>query len=135
MHESLVVDTVKDRLGRHDGLAAAWLFGSRARGDAGPRSDVDVAILLADCLEPSTHDLLAIAELQADLEEELQCDVDVVVANGAPPDLLFRVLRDGVLLVDAHHGERIEFEVAARNAYWDLLPILDRYRRTLLRGA
>src|SRR3972149_2147232 len=60
-------------------------------------------------------------------------DVDVgvlfVVLNAAPPDLIHRVLRDGDLLVERDRSARIRFEVAARNAYFDLKPFLDRYRR------
>jgi hypothetical protein len=40
-----------------------------------------------------------------------------------------RVLRDGVLLLDHDRSARIAFEVRSRNEYFDLLPILERYRR------
>lgn len=53
--------------------------------------------------------------------------------NGAPADLVHRVLRDGVLVHEADRSGRIRFEVAKRNEYFDLLPILRRYRR--LEGA
>ena len=35
----------------------------------------------------------------------------------------------GRLLVDRDRAARIQFEVAARNTYFDLKPFLDRYRR------
>ena len=46
-----------------------------------------------------------------------------------PADLIHRVLRDGVLLVDRNPNRRIAFEVRARNDYFDLLPYLTEYRR------
>lgn len=58
-----------------------------------------------------------------------------MAANGAAPDLLHRVLRDGVLVHENDHAQRIQFEVRARNEYWDLLPILELYRKTVLKGA
>jgi len=68
-------------------------------------------------------------ELQARLESALSRPVDIVVMNTAPVDLVHRILRDGQLLHEADKGRRIAFEVQARNAYFDLLPILQRYRR------
>jgi len=56
--------------------------------------------------------------------------VQVVIANHAPVDLLQRVLRDGVLIVDADKAARVRFEVVTRNRWWDLKPVLDRIRGT-----
>jgi len=39
------------------------------------------------------------------------------------------VLRDGVIVFDPQPLDRILFEVRSRNAYFDLKPFLDRYRR------
>lgn len=116
------------------GIVAAWLFGSVARGDAKAHSDVDVGVLLTR--QPRTlQELEPIATIQADLETLLRREVDVVPMNGAAPDLLHRILRDGTLIHETDHRRRIEFEVQARNEYWDLLPILEHYRRTLIRRA
>jgi hypothetical protein len=52
----------------------------------------------------------------------------VVVLNSAPADLVHRVLRDGQLLLDRDRSRRIRFEVKARNEYFDLQPVLARYR-------
>jgi hypothetical protein len=109
------------------GLAAAWLFGSAARGEARPGSDVDVAVLLRDDPEPTLAGLRA--DLADSLTEALGRPVDLVVLNGAPVDLVHRVLRDGVLLLDRDPSRRIAFEVRSRNAYFDLLPYLREYRR------
>ena len=52
-----------------------------------------------------------------------------MVLNRAPVDLIHRVLRDGILLKESDPSARIRFEVKARREYFDLLPILRRYRR------
>jgi predicted nucleotidyltransferase len=109
------------------GLAAAYLFGSVARGDAGPNSDVDIGLLYVSP-PPSTLEgqpFLAAAEL----ESLLGRSVDLVVLNTAPVDLVHRVLRDSVLLFQPNPSLRIAFEIRKRNEYFDLLPILERYRR------
>ena len=108
-------------------VVAAYLFGSVARGTATPASDIDVAILfVAD--PPSTIDGLHLG-LEGEMEQALGVTVQLVVLNRAPCDLVHRVLRDGVLLVDRDPGARIRFEVDARNRYFDLQPFLRRYRR------
>ena len=108
-------------------LVAAWLFGSVARGRARETSDVDVAILTGRP-RPSTLDDLPL-DLEASLADTLGRPVQVVVLDHAPSDLVHRVLRDGVLVVDRSPAERIRFEVAARNRYFDMAPIVREYRR------
>ena len=112
--------------GRRD-VVAAYLFGSVARDTATATSDVDVAILLA-ADPPRTIDGLHLG-LEGELERALGVPVQLIVLNRAPCDLVHRVLRDGVLLLDRDPGTRIRFEVDARNRYFDLQPFLRRYRR------
>jgi len=73
-------------------VLAVYGFGSRARGEAGPRSDVDVAVLLAGPWHerPSLRDEL---RLRSRVTEALhRDDVDLVILNGAPPLLRFEVV-------------------------------------------
>jgi len=109
------------------GLAAAYLFGSVARGEAGPDSDIDLGLLYA--VAPASTLLAQPFLAAAELESVLGRRVDAVVLNTAPVDLVHRVLRDGRLLLQADPSARIAFEVRARNEYFDLLPLLRRYRR------
>ncbi|HVH46502.1 MAG TPA: nucleotidyltransferase domain-containing protein [Labilithrix sp.] len=119
-------DRIIARLGRVPGLVAAYLFGSRARGTATSSSDVDLAIWLEHA--PRSFDDYPF-EVAADLEQELGVRVDLVVLNGAPSDLVHRVLRDGELLVEHNRSARVRFEVKARSDYFDMLPIRNEYRR------
>jgi hypothetical protein len=88
---------------------------------------VDLAVLLGED-PPRTLDRLGL-DLADGLQAELGAPVQVVVLNTAPCDLTHRVLRDGHLLVDRDPSSRIRFEIRARNEYFDLKPVLDRYRR------
>lgn len=108
------------------GVVAAYLFGSEARGESGPGSDLDVAVLLETEPERTLEGLRL--DLRDALERELVRSVDLVVLNRAPVDLVHRVLRDGRLVLDRDSAVRVEFEVRARNEYFDLLPILREYR-------
>ena len=110
-----------------EGIAAAYLFGSVARGTARPESDVDVGVLYSE-EPPATLQGLGL-DLEGELEGILDQPVQVVVLNRAPVDLVIRVLRDGKLLVDQDRSRRVRFEVRSRNDFWDLEPTLRRYRR------
>jgi predicted nucleotidyltransferase len=131
--ERELAQQVSDLLHRHrERPVCAWVFGSRARGDASPGSDLDVAVLYRDD-PPRTLEGLHL-ELADDLAEAMGLPVDLVVMNRAPADLAHRVLRDGVLLFDDDPSARIRFEVRSRNAWFDLRPHLDRYRAARREG-
>jgi predicted nucleotidyltransferase len=123
-----IADKLRDFFGaKSDGLAAVYLFGSVARGEARPDSDVDVAVLYRGEL-PRTLEGLPL-ELEGELERLLRRPVDVIALNRAPLDLVHHVLHEGVLIAEPDRSARIRFEVKSRNEYFDLLPTLERYRR------
>lgn len=115
------------------GTVAVYLFGSVARGVAGPRSDLDVAVLFDDD-PPRTLEGLQ-TELGERLQEAIGRPVDLVVLNHAPADLIHRVLRDSVLINEENPTLRVAFEVRSRNEYFDLAPIRERYRRPPATGS
>lgn len=109
------------------GAVAAYVFGSIARGGATASSDVDVAVLW-DRTPASTLSGERL-ELETSLERHLGRAVDVVALNTAPADLVHRILRDGLIVLDRDPARRIQFEVARRNEYFDLEPMRRLYRR------
>ena len=109
------------------GALAVYLFGSVARGEARPDSDVDVGVLYA-VAPPATLTAPQFA-LEAELERILGRPVQVVALNRASADLVHRVLRDGRLGLDLDAAARIRFEVQRRNEYFDLAPVRRLYRR------
>lgn len=109
------------------GASAVYLFGSVARGEARPDSDIDVGILFASD-PPARLDAPRFA-IEAALERELGRRVQVVPLNRASCDLVHRVLRDGRIVLDRDPAARIRFEVRKRNEYFDMAPIRRLYRR------
>lgn len=69
------------------------VFGSHARGEAGPESDLDLLISLGP--ERSLFDLVA---LKLDVEDLLQCPVDVVTDRALSPYIRDRVLAEAIPL-------------------------------------
>jgi hypothetical protein len=83
---------------RNEDAAAVYLFGSVARGEGGPDSDVDVAVPYGKPVNAGLAGLkLAVA---GDLEERLGRRVDLAVLDSQPPDLVHRVLRDGSIVLE-----------------------------------
>jgi len=115
------------------GTAAVYLFGSVARAESKPDSDIDVAILFEQD-PPRTLEGLRLG-LADELQALLGRPVDLVVLNRASADLVHRVLRDGVLICERDRSTRVRFEVQRRNEYFDLEPVRKLYRRPAAGGA
>ncbi|HZQ09654.1 MAG TPA: nucleotidyltransferase family protein [Anaerolineae bacterium] len=81
------------RVAARHGARNIRIFGSVARGDTRPESDLD---LLVD-LEPGRN-LLDLGGLLMDLQELLGCRVDVVTEKGLRERIRERVLREAVPL-------------------------------------
>jgi predicted nucleotidyltransferase len=114
-------------------VVCAYLFGSNARDEARPESDIDVAVLLFPERDQASRGggrpAGLLTTVQGDLERLLHRPVDLVDMRRAPVDLIHRILRDGHLVCERDTVERVRFEVDKRNEYFDLLPFLRRYRR------
>lgn len=107
------------------GVLVAYLYGSPARGRAGPLSDVDVALLLDSDDEQRRLELTAaIAHAVAPMR------ADVVILNDAPVALSYRVLRDGMVLVSRDDKARVDHWVRTVDRYLDMAPA----RRLLAAG-
>lgn len=81
------------RVARQWGARDVRVFGSVARGDVGPTSDVDFLVEF----EPG-RSLLDHGGLLMDLQELLGCEVDVVSEGGMRPRFRDRVLREAIPL-------------------------------------
>ncbi len=109
------------------GVAAAWIFGSVARGDARDESDLDVAVLLRDPAADALTDRRALADLAARLERAVDRPVDLVVLSLRDPILAHRVLSEGRLVHDGDRDRRLDFTSDALARYLDWAP---RYEAT-----
>jgi predicted nucleotidyltransferase len=81
------------RIAAAHGAQNIRLFGSVSRGEAGPKSDVDILVRL----EPG-RSLLDIIAIKQDLEDLLGCEVDVVTEEAVSPYIREQVLKEAVSL-------------------------------------
>lgn len=114
---------------QREDLVAVYLFGSAARGEMSRGGDVDLGLLLSH--EPPAVLSTPARRIEADLEARFRRPVEAVVLNGAPVDLVHRILRDGVLIFEGDASARVRFEVSSRREYLDLAPILQLYRNAV----
>ena len=108
-------------------VGLAYLFGSQATGQAGARSDYDVAVLFDGNV--STDDRYVLTHQLTDL---LDTGVDLVDLARAPIELVYNVIATGQILYEKDRTTRVEFEARALGLYFDQLPILRAERRALL---
>ena len=118
-------------------LTLAYLFGSRARGEAGPLSDYDFAVLLSW----SPDVTMRRGELRSRLAHQLASaldlpgeGVDLVILNRAPIELAYAVVAEGRLVFERDVASRVEYEAYVLGRYGDYLSVLRAQRREILEG-
>ncbi|MCC6213451.1 MAG: nucleotidyltransferase domain-containing protein [Polyangiaceae bacterium] len=122
---------LRSALEAHEEVVLGYVFGSVARGEAAPTSDVDVALLNREPLGVRGAALLA-EELARAIAYERR--VDVLDLRDAPPALAAEVVREGVLLVERDPEARFDFETSAIRRFEDTR-YLRRVQHELLREA
>ena len=97
------IDALREALRGRGDVSLAVLFGSEARGTAGPDSDVDVAIL-GDADE---------LRLGAELSLVTGREVSVVRLDDPPVPLLAAIVRDGLVVHESRRGQWAAFRAHA----------------------
>ena len=103
-------------------VAAVYLFGSYAKGKAGPASDIDLAVLLRE--KPAYDYRLRV---MSELAEILKTETDVLVLNQCGILMQRQVLRYGIVVFERDRRGRIAFEIRSRKMYFDFLPAHRRH--------
>lgn len=116
-----------DHLARDPRVQAVYGFGSRARGEAGPASDVDVAVLL-DRKVSLKEELVLRAKVTSELRRD---DVDLVILNHAPPLLRYEVVAAGCRLFARDDEAADRFEEKAFRECLDTAYLRDVQQRIL----
>lgn len=93
----------------------AYLFGSSARDEAGPLSDLDVAVYLDGRVDGFRYRLRLAEGLARALKTE---KLDLVALNSAPVLLKYEVIRDGIILKE-DRPRRVMFETLVLQEYLD----------------
>lgn len=126
---------VKLVLGNRPQIVFAYLHGSVLSSET-PR-DIDVAVYLFseafDTLHRHGEIHLSFAiPLEMELEKRLQRKVDVQVLNRAPLGFRYRVVTEGLLILDQDINLRCDFEYLSRVEYYDFRPRRQEYLREVI---
>jgi uncharacterized protein len=81
------------RITASHGAQNVRVFGSLARGEAGPDSDIDILVEL-----DHGRGLLDIIAIKQDLEDLMGCDVDVLTEAAISPYIREQVLKEAISL-------------------------------------
>lgn len=113
---------LRDMFARYS-VELAYLYGSQARGEAGPLSDVDIALLFEKATsadERFRRTLSLMSELGSLFRRD---DVQVVDLAEASPLLRYRVYQEGRLIYCKADAVRIHFETTALRDFLDTEPL------------
>lgn len=113
--------------GRIKGIRLVYAFGSAVSGHSTAVSDVDLAYLDDGRVDPLDVEMELERAVLEMMEKERR--IDLVGLRGAPPEVRYGVIRDGVLLYAADDALRADFECRAVEDYLDRQPLLDRFYR------
>jgi hypothetical protein len=95
-----IVEVLRTYFNTEEAVLAAHLYGSHAKGNDTPGSDVDVAILVRQD-KPKAERLVLRTRMQTALSKLLRRDVDLVLLNEIGEALFFEVLRKGKIIYEA----------------------------------
>lgn len=109
---SNIIETIK----AHPDVVAIYLFGSYAKGDQHPMSDVDIAVIL-DKFTP---------ESEADIGSLISQEIDVVLFHRLPLQIKFEVFKHGKELFVRDEERLAEIKFQVMREYLDTSPM---YRR------
>lgn len=120
------IETIGPLFKTYSFIVAAYQYGSTVRGQEGPLSDLDIAILVNEGQAPSGVELLRMELLLAyELQKQLNIPkVDLITLNHQPLTMQHAVLRTGKLIYDANPKYRIRFTQMVIQAYLDFQPTL-----------
>jgi len=109
---SKIIETIKS----HPGVVAVYLFGSYAKGEQTPMSDVDIAVILD---KPTP-------ESEADVGSMATPEIDVVLFHRLPLHVKFEVFKHGKELFVRDEERLAEIKLEVMREYLDTSPM---YRR------
>jgi uncharacterized protein len=110
------LETLGEVVAAVPGVVFAYLFGSYSTGQAGPLSDVDVAVYLAEGVDELDTRLLVLDMVSRHLGTDR---VDVVVLNSAPVALAGRVLQTRRVIVEHDAFARHRYESSVIRQFAD----------------
>jgi len=116
-------------LSSDENIRFAFLFGSRARDDYGPNSDIDIGVYYQN--EPG---LLELGAVISSLQEITGLKADLVELKLLPqkkPEFAHSIAKDAIPIFIREKDKYYEFIANCHIAYFDFAPVLEQSRRLM----
>lgn len=119
------IQCLKELLTSQSSVIFAYLFGSRVKGYANDKSDWDIAVYFSEPLE--NIGLWPAFELEAKLSRAIASTVQINTLNShVSPVFGFKIVSEGILLIDKNEEIRMDFENRVLRYYYDWQYFLKR---------
>lgn len=118
-----ILDQLSDFFKKQPEVLVTYFYGSRISGQALPKSDLDLAIVV------KSQDSLKYRDIYLELNQiikDLEVDVRIITAD-TPPNFIFQVLKNSQLIYQKDPLKKVEFEARALRDYYDSQHIRDIY--------
>jgi len=111
---------------KKSGIILAYLFGSQAKGEIGPMSDIDIAVLWN---KEEKDKLKKSLLLQSRMKERLRTEyIEVGSLNDQTLSFCYNVIKDGICIF-GNEKDRVEYETSILNEYLDFSYLAEEYNR------
>jgi len=117
------IKSVVDELKREE-VQAIYLFGSYAKGNARPSSDIDICVITEKKIPRSVKEKIM---------SNSSRHIDISLFWDLPPVIRFRVFREGGLLYAKDELSLQRLKVATLKSYLDIQPMIKTYCTHVLR--
>lgn len=112
-------------------ILALYVFGSYAKNNIKPLSDIDFAVVLNDIFPKEKYSKKRINLLNKAVEVLKTEEIDLIILNQVPPFLAFQVIKNGRILFCRDNLKLVNKRVNILNEYFDFMPVINEYNKYL----
>jgi len=126
-----IQNKLKPVLEKEKDLLFGYLFGSAVQGKTNFESDIDLAFYFDEKEVKNLFEkrLFLIGKIQSILKKK----VEVIILNEIKSIFFkFVIIKEGRVIFEKDHGERVDFELKIMQAYYDFQPFIEEYNKAYL---
>jgi predicted nucleotidyltransferase len=112
---------------RELGIAAVYLFGSKAIGTSTPMSDMDIGVVLKEPKTVKDTRVLYTALYDVFVERYPARELDIVFLQTAPIPLQYHAIKEGRILYEEDPRFTADYVANVINGYLDFKPVLEYF--------
>ena len=126
--DNKTVKKIQKKLVKDPNILAAYVFGSQVQGQASKKSDLDIAVVIADAEQ------VDYGKLYLDLSRLIsgrEVDLRIVTLQDTSPLFLYNLIKGNVCLYAQSEVVRVKFETLALKKFYDTANLRSIYHHYL----